>query len=47
MGAQTQLYHSQDPDVTLVVLSNTGTTDLDRFVAELERKVLDLELSLP
>lgn len=35
MGAQTQLYHFLGRDVTVVILSNTGTTDLDRFVAEI------------
>lgn len=35
MGAQTQLYHFLDKDVTVVILSNTGTTDLDAFVAEI------------
>ena len=35
MGAQTQLYHFLDRDVTVVILSNTGTTDLDKFVAEI------------
>lgn len=33
MGAQTQLYHVLDPNITVVILSNTGTTDLDEFVA--------------
>lgn len=40
MGAQAQLYHFLDPDVTVVTLSNTGTTDLDKFVAEIGRKVV-------
>ena len=35
MGAQTQLYHFLDKDITVVILSNTGTTDLDAFVAEI------------
>lgn len=33
MGAQTQLYHVLDPNITVIILSNTGTTDLDEFVA--------------
>ncbi|HEX6903935.1 MAG TPA: serine hydrolase domain-containing protein [Thermoanaerobaculia bacterium] len=40
MGAQTQLYHFLDDGVTIVILSNTGTTDLDEFVAEIGRKVV-------
>jgi CubicO group peptidase (beta-lactamase class C family) len=32
MGAQAQLYHFLDQDITVVILSNTGTTDLDDFV---------------
>jgi len=32
MGAQCQLYHFLDQDITVVILSNTGTTDLDDFV---------------
>jgi D-alanyl-D-alanine carboxypeptidase len=33
MGAQCQLYRFLDADLTVVILSNTGTTDLDQFVA--------------
>lgn len=40
MGAQTQLYHFLDEDVTVIILSNTGTTDLDEFVAEIGKKVV-------
>jgi D-alanyl-D-alanine carboxypeptidase len=40
MGAQSQLYHFLDKDVTILILSNTGTTDLDEFVAEIGRKVV-------
>jgi D-alanyl-D-alanine carboxypeptidase len=40
MGAQTQLYHFLDEDVTVVILSNTGTTDLDEFVAEIGRRTV-------
>ncbi|MEQ1761722.1 MAG: serine hydrolase domain-containing protein [Pyrinomonadaceae bacterium] len=40
MGAQTQLYHFLDKDITVVILSNTGTTDLDRFVAEIGKVVV-------
>lgn len=40
MGAQAQLYHFLDDDVTIVILSNTGTTDLDEFVAEIGKRVV-------
>jgi CubicO group peptidase (beta-lactamase class C family) len=40
MGAQSQLYHFLDDDVTIVILSNTGTTDLDELVAEIGKKVV-------
>ena len=41
MGAQSQLYHFLDQDVTIIILSNTGTTDLDRFVAEIGKRVIN------
>jgi CubicO group peptidase (beta-lactamase class C family) len=41
MGAQSQLYHFLDEDVTVIILSNTGTTDLDEFVAEIGKRVVD------
>jgi CubicO group peptidase (beta-lactamase class C family) len=40
MGAQSQLYHILDGDVTVVILSNTGTTDLDEFVAAIGKLVI-------
>lgn len=40
MGAQTQLFRFLDDDVTIIILSNTGTTDLDEFVAEIGKKVV-------
>ncbi len=40
MGAQAQLYHFLDDDATIIILSNTGTTDLDEFVAEIGKKVV-------
>jgi CubicO group peptidase (beta-lactamase class C family) len=40
MGAQTQLYHFLDDDVTIIILSNTGTTNLDEFVAEIGKRVV-------
>lgn len=39
MGAQSQLYRFLDEDVTIILLSNTGTTDLDEFVAEIGKRV--------
>lgn len=40
MGAQAQLYHFLDEDVTVIILSNTGTTDLDELVAEIGKRVV-------
>lgn len=40
MGAQTQLYHVMAPDLTVVILGNTGTTDLDEFVAEIGKRAV-------
>jgi D-alanyl-D-alanine carboxypeptidase len=40
MGAQGQLYRFLDADVTVIILSNTGTTDLDEFVAEIGKRVV-------
>jgi D-alanyl-D-alanine carboxypeptidase len=40
MGAQTQLYHFMDLDITIVILSNAGTTDLDEFVKEIGLRVV-------
>ena len=40
MGAQSQLYHFLDEGVTVIILSNTGTTDLDQFVAEIGKRVV-------
>lgn len=41
MGAQAQLFHFLDDGVTVIILSNTGTTDLDEFVAEIGKKVIN------
>ncbi|HEY5849793.1 MAG TPA: serine hydrolase domain-containing protein [Lysobacter sp.] len=38
MGAQCQLYRFLDEDLTVVILSNTGTTDLDEFVAGIGKR---------
>jgi hypothetical protein len=40
MGAQAQLYHVMSPDITIILLANTGSTDLDEFVAEIGKIVL-------
>jgi CubicO group peptidase (beta-lactamase class C family) len=40
MGAQAQLFRFLDDDVTILILSNTGTTDLDEFVAEIGKRVV-------
>jgi CubicO group peptidase (beta-lactamase class C family) len=41
MGAQTQLFRFLDADVTVILLSNTGTTDLDDFVAQIGKKAVE------
>jgi D-alanyl-D-alanine carboxypeptidase len=40
MGAQAQLYRFLDEDVTVIILSNTGTADLDELVAEIGKRVV-------
>lgn len=40
MGAGSQLFHFLDGGVTIVILSNTGTTDLDEFVAEIAKRMV-------
>lgn len=40
MGAQAELYHVFQPGVTVIILSNTGTTDLDEFVAAIGEQVV-------
>ena len=39
MGAQTQLFRFLEDDTTIILLGNTGTTDLDEFVAEIAKRV--------
>ncbi|MDR7098980.1 CubicO group peptidase (beta-lactamase class C family) [Lysobacter niabensis] len=39
MGAQTQLYHFLGEDITIILLANSGATDLDEFVAEIGKRV--------
>ena len=35
------LYHFMAPDLTVVILANTGTADLDQFVAEIGKRAVD------
>lgn len=39
MGAQSQLYHIVEPDITIILLANTASADLDEFVARIGREV--------
>lgn len=39
MGAQSQLYRFLEPDVTVIILANSGRADLDEFVAEIGKRV--------
>jgi D-alanyl-D-alanine carboxypeptidase len=40
MGTQTQLYRYVEDDVTVIILSNTGTADLDEFVTSIGKKMV-------
>jgi CubicO group peptidase (beta-lactamase class C family) len=40
MGAQTMLMHFSKPDLTIIILSNTGTTNLDDFVLEISKQLI-------
>lgn len=40
MGAQTQLFHILKPDVTVILLGNTDTTDTDEFVSKIAKQVI-------
>lgn len=40
MGAQAQLYRFLDKDLTVVILGNTASTDLDSFVAEIGKTTI-------
>ena len=39
MGAQGMLFHLLNEDVTIIILSNAGTTSLDEFAAEIARRI--------
>lgn len=41
MGAQAQLFHVFEPDLTIILLANTGAVDLDEFVAAIAKRALD------
>lgn len=41
MGAQAQLFHVFEPDLTIILLANTGATDLDEFVAQIAKHTLE------
>lgn len=40
MGAQGMLLHFFNPDLTIIILSNTGTTNLDEFVLEISKQLI-------
>lgn len=40
MGAQAQLFHVFDPDLTIILLANTDSADLDEFVAEIAKRAV-------
>jgi D-alanyl-D-alanine carboxypeptidase len=40
MGAQSMLFHLPNDDITIVLLSNTDSTPLDEFAAELAKRVV-------
>ena len=42
MGVRSELYRFLDSDTTVIILSNTGTTDLDTFVDEIGKRVIAL-----
>lgn len=41
MGAQTMLFHILENGLTIIILSNTGTTSLDDFVAEIPKRIIN------
>ena len=40
MGAQSMLFHIIEDGSTIIILSNTGTTSLDDFAAEIAKKII-------
>lgn len=41
MGAQSMLFHLLDEDITIILLSNTDTTSLDEFAAEIGKRAIN------
>ncbi len=41
MGAQAMLFHIIEDNSTIIILSNTGTTNLDDFVAKIANEIID------
>ena len=41
MGAQTMLFHIIENGSTIIILSNTGTTSLDDFAAEIAKQIIN------
>lgn len=40
MGANAMLFHIREANATIIILSNTGTTDLDVFAAEIAKRAV-------
>ena len=40
MGSQSMLFHFLDEDITIIILSNTGTANLDDFVYEISKRIV-------
>lgn len=40
MGAQSMLFHILEADATLIILTNTGTTSLDVFAADISKRMI-------
>jgi len=45
MGAQAMLFHFLDDDLSIIILSNTDTTDLDSFVLEIGKRLIKERVS--
>jgi len=41
MGAQAMLFHILEDDSTIIILSNTGTVNMDDFAAKLADKIME------
>jgi CubicO group peptidase (beta-lactamase class C family) len=40
MGAQSMLFHIMEANTTIIILTNTGTTSLDVFAAEISKRII-------